>query len=152
MDISSLLTNPHPMLRRVSQPVGEFTVELAELALEMRSVMRALGGVGLAAPQVGLSLRMFVLESGKVSLSVVNPVILTASGSRPVSEGCLSIPGMRYLPERPTLISASWQDLEGCQQSGEFTGLLAQIWCHEVDHLDGVLVLERCDPSAVRSA
>jgi peptide deformylase len=151
MDASALITDPHPMLHRPLGAVQEFTAGLTEVAREMHAVMRTLGGVGLAAPQVGLPLRMFVLEAHGVSLTALNPVVLTTSGYRSVPEGCLSLPGVRCMAERPSVVGVSWHDLEGRIHSAEFTGLLAQIWCHEVDHLDGVLMLDRCDPASVRT-
>lgn len=141
--VASLQCEPSPVLARVAAPVGVFDASLRALVAEMLPVMRLLNGVGLAAPQVGVSLRVFVYEAAGVSGVMVNPVIVSRAAPYHPDEGCLSVPGRFFRPLRHGAVEVIWQDLDGVPQQGSFTGLLAEIVEHEVDHLDGVLLHER---------
>jgi peptide deformylase len=141
--VASLQCEPSPVLARAAAPVLVFDASLRELAAQMLPVMRLLNGVGLAAPQVGVSLRMFVYEASGVSGVMVNPVIVSRVAPYHPDEGCLSVPGRFFRPLRHDVVEVVWQDLDGVSQRGSFTGLLAEIVEHEVDHLDGLLLHQR---------
>lgn len=137
-----------PVLRRRAFPVTVFGADLAALAEEMFATMYAAPGRGLAAPQIGLSLRLFVMDTGWKDGApdprlFVNPAILWRSpGTVTQEEGCLSIPERTFRVTRPARIRLRWQDLEGAIREDEFDGLSAVCIQHEADHLDGVLI---CD-------
>lgn len=143
---------PDPRLRLKSEPVAAFDDMLREVAQKMFELMRSEGGVGLAAPQVGLNVRLFVAnptgkpEDDKV---YVNPVLSDAEGGEEGEEGCLSLPEIHVNVVRPTArVTMTAQDLTGqsFEQVGE--GYLTRIWQHEIDHLNGVLILDRMGPLA----
>jgi len=145
---------PDPTLRRETQPVAAFDGALRETVDAMLARMFASRGVGLAAPQVGLSLRLFVFnpegdpERAELSRAVVNPVI-TARGGRRVraEEGCLSLPQIYAEIERPDRCTLRYQDLEGQTHVQDFEGFEARIVQHEYDHLEGVLIVDRMTPA-----
>jgi peptide deformylase len=143
LTVASLVVEPSAALLRMSSPVGVFDASLRSLVGEMFVVMRLLAGVGLAAPQVGVPLRVFVYEASGSSGVMVNPVIGARSFPYHPDEGCLSVPGRFFRPLRHRFVDVSWCDVDGTMHRGSFTGLLAEIVEHEVDHLDGVL-LDRC--------
>ncbi len=137
-----------PELLRKSEPVTEFNRELKTLADNMLETMYAAPGVGLAAPQVGVNRRLIVIdidhdgeEGGPFVL--VNPTITDESGSQQSEEGCLSIPGFTARVERPGRVVVEARDLEGEPISLQGVDVLAVVLCHEIDHLDGILYLER---------
>jgi peptide deformylase len=140
---------PDPILERVADPVSVFDQDLAELVGTMFTVLREDGGVGLAAPQVGSSLRVFVwsfddaprrLRSGVL----VNPVIVsTSSVLVEAEEGCLSLPHRRFLVRRPDSLTVSGKSADGSPLELQVDGWLARIFGHEIDHLDGVLISRR---------
>jgi peptide deformylase len=137
---------PDPRLSRKSIAVGLPDESLRPLAERMFELMFAARGVGLAAPQVGVNLRLFVASPGvdpQDRRVYVNPVILSAEGWQELEEGCLSVPGVTSQVKRHNLVSiqAAGLDGKGFQEAGE--GLLARIFQHEIDHLDGVLVINR---------
>jgi len=141
---------PDPVLQRLAEPVPEGWSELRAFAEEMLRTMKEAGGVGLAAPQVGESLRLFVasdtgeIEDGRV---FANPRIEPHGPIVDLEEGCLSLPGMNALIRRPEKVRVSWTDIDGTAREGDFDGLLARIIQHEFDHLEGVLFFERMTPA-----
>jgi len=136
---------PDPVLRAVCAPVTVFDAELAALAKNMLDVMYAASGRGLAAPQVGITQRMFVMDAtwkqGVPDPQVfVNPELADCSDEVAVlAEGCLSIPDRTSRVARPAQVTLRWQDLDGALQVGTFTGFAAACVQHERDHLDGIL-------------
>ena len=135
------------VLERAAAPVTVFDAELEKLVADMFETMYAAHGVGLAAPQIGISKRLCVInetggEDKSKELTLVNPVILSFDGKQEQEEGCLSLPDFRANTPRPTRASVRAQDVhgEGIQLSGE--GLLARVFCHEIDHLNGVLFIQ----------
>lgn len=137
---------PDPVLRQRAQEVDPRTKGLKKLAAKMIEAMKEASGVGLAAPQVGESVRIFVAsETGEPedALVCLNPKVEPFGPFAEMEEGCLSVPGVRRLIRRPESVRLQWTDLDGNPQEGEFTGLLARIVQHECDHLDGVLFFER---------
>ena len=143
---------PDPRLKKKSEPVTEFDEDLRNLAGRMLELMRECKGVGLAAPQVGVNVRLFVVnptgkpEDDKV---YVNPVLSDAEGDEEAEEGCLSLPDVNVNIRRPTAkVRMQAQDLngEGFEQVG--SGFITRIWQHENDHLNGILIVDRMGPVA----
>ena len=136
-----------PILEKPTLPVKKFDGELEQLAEDMFASMYAAQGVGLAAPQIGLHLRMAVVDvtGGKnpeAKLVLANPEIIHAEGEKREEEGCLSIPGFRGYVLRPQFVTVRAQNAKG--ESFEIRGedLLARAFCHEIDHLNGILFIQ----------
>lgn len=157
-----ILTYPDPVLSAVATPVTEFNAELEELAMNMIYTMYTTPGIGLAAPQVGVSKRMFVLDveydrevvknsegrdefrySNLEPLIVINPVFKDKKGSTVYEEGCLSVPGIYEEVKRSESLVMEFQDIKGEKHSLDAEGLLAICLQHENDHLDGIVFIER---------
>jgi len=133
-----------PVLKTRAAPVESFDESLVHLTQDMLATMRDNEGVGLAANQVGRLKRVFVAAVEDDEYVIVNPVLSNkAETTESVSEGCLSIPGIQVDVERPTSVTVSGQDVWGKPLRLEASNLLARIMQHEVDHLDGVLILDR---------
>jgi len=142
-----------PVLKTRAAPVEVFDESLARLAEEMLATMREQEGVGLAANQVGRLKRILVAAVEDREYIIVNPVIEeTARPTEKDLEGCLSIPGIQVEVERPTALTLSGQDASGAPLRLEASGLLARVLQHEVDHLDGVLILDRTDRQSRKDA
>ena len=140
-----------PVLREPSRPVSDFGPSLRKLVDDMVETMVAAPGVGLAAPQVGISLRMFVFDDGETGpMSVANPQIVDATGELLEDEGCLSIPGPFHPTPRSARVVVRGQDLEGRPFDMVGEGLLARIFQHESDHLEGMLYIDRLDDDGRR--
>lgn len=131
-----------PVLRQVTTPVTEVTDELRQLAADMFETMRAAQGVGLAAPQVGRTERMCVVEVGDVSVALFNPEIVERDGKIKWEEGCLSIPEVFGWVERSAYVKVRAMGLDGAPVEVEGTELLAVCLQHEIDHLDGKLFID----------
>ena len=136
-----------PILEKPAQAISKFDAELAELAEDMFATMYAAQGIGLAAPQIGKSIRIAVVDvtGGKnpeAKIVMVNPQISHGEGEKREEEGCLSIPGFRGYVVRPQFVTIKALDLNG--QPFEIRGedLLARAFCHEIDHLNGILFLQ----------
>jgi peptide deformylase len=144
-----------PVLRTPSKPVDTFDRSLAKLFDDMVETMYAAQGVGLAAPQVGLSLRLFVFDDGETGPTfVANPELSDARGevlTVLTDEGCLSIPGPYYPTARAEQIRCRGLDVRGRPWELEGEGLLARIFQHEADHLDGMLFIDRLDDEGRRA-
>ena len=143
---------PDPRLKKKSEPVRAFDEDLRELAARMLELMRECKGVGLAAPQVGVNVRLFVVnptgkpEDDKV---YVNPVLSDADGDEEGEEGCLSLPDINVKVTRPTAsVRMQAQDLSGQPFEQVGSGFITRIWQHENDHLNGILILDRMGPVA----
>jgi peptide deformylase len=142
-----------PVLKSRATPVKDFDESLEHLAEEMMRVMREAEGVGLAANQIGRLKRIFVAVHEDEQYAIVNPVIEVRSETTEKDiEGCLSIPETRVEVERPTSVTVSGQDPSGEPVRVEAEGLLARIFQHEIDHLDGVLILDRTDRESRKNA
>ena len=137
-----------PVLKKKSRPVEKFDARLAELLDDMRQTLYSAEGVGLAAVQVGVLRRVVVVDVGDGLLELVNPEIIEAEGEQRESEGCLSLPGEYGETIRPAVVKVKAQNREGkwCIYKGD--GLKARCFCHEIDHLDGILFTERLAPEA----
>lgn len=143
-----LITYPHPTLRYPSKPVARVDAQLRGFVDEMFAIMYQHRGVGLAANQVNLPLRLFVANpSGEKEtgpeLVFINPVIKRATGTAEAEEGCLSLPGLNAVVKRNKSVRVNAYSLEGKEIDVEVDGFLARIIQHEIDHLDGVLFLDR---------
>jgi peptide deformylase len=143
---------PDPVLRTESAPVEVFDDELKRLAADLIETMYDAPGVGLAAPQIGITRRIFVADVGDGSFVMVNPEIVETAGEWEFEEGCLSIPEHWWEFARPSFARAVGQDLEGdpVEYSGE--DLLGRVLQHETDHLVGELVIDRLGRSARKRA
>ncbi|MDP9175601.1 MAG: peptide deformylase [Planctomycetota bacterium] len=146
-----IILYPDPRLKRLSKPVEKFDDRLASLAGRMFELMREHRGVGLAAPQVGHNIRMFIIsptgkpEDEKV---YVNPVLLDADGEEISQEGCLSIPGVSVDIPRAKTVKLEAQDLTGKPIEQTDAGYIPRIWQHEFDHLNGTMIIDRMGPTA----
>lgn len=157
MAVKPILTAENPLLRQKSKKVTRFGDGLAGLVQDMFDTMRAAHGLGLAAPQIGTLLRVFVVEmpaeydeegreiEPSKSYVLVNPEIVKAFGEEEMEEGCLSVPGYRGLVKRATSVTIKGQDASGHSVRYRAEGLLAQAFQHELDHLDGILYLDRLE-------
>ena len=141
-----------PVLRQRAAEVTTIDGRLARLADDMIATMYEAPGVGLAAPQVGVEKRLFVYDVGEGPHTVVNPEIVDHAGEWAYEEGCLSVPGLSWEIVRPRQVHLRGVDLDGNDVSIEADDLLARCFQHELDHLDGVLLLERLDPDTRRAA
>jgi peptide deformylase len=134
-----------PVLKRPAAPVTDVDGALAKLVDAMYETMYDAPGVGLAAPQVGVQQRFFVYDIGDGPFVLLNPEIVGASGEWVYEEGCLSLPGLAFEIARPKVITVKAQDLDGNEVVIEGDELLGRVFLHEIDHLDGVLMLDRLD-------
>jgi len=134
-----------PVLRKVADEVTDIDGKLVQLADEMLETMYAEPGIGLAAPQVGVQRRFFVYDTGDDPQAIINPEIVESSGEWVYEEGCLSVPGLFWDIVRPKEIHLVGYDLDGNEVSIEADEILARLFQHELDHLDGVLLLDRLD-------
>lgn len=149
--IRSILSFPDPLLKQKSAPVEAVTDEVVQLARDMAETMYAAPGVGLAAPQVGVLQRIIVVDvSGKEEaphlITIINPVITHAEGSVYEEEGCLSVPDYSASVSRHERVTVKGLSLEGQERIWQADGLLAIAFQHEIDHLDGILFVDRLSP------
>jgi peptide deformylase len=145
---------PDPRLRKISQPVREFNQELRDLAARMFELMRENKGVGLAAPQVGRNIRMFVMNATGLPEDdrvYINPVLSDADGEEEDEEGCLSLPDIRIDVLRNRAMRITAFDLDGKPFEQVEAGFPARVWQHEFDHLNGVMLTDRMGPVAKMS-
>lgn len=150
-----IITFPHPGLRYVAKPIKRVDTQLKLIALRMIELMYAHRGVGLAATQVGLPLRMFVwdptgdADSGRAAV-YLNPTITRPRSNEEAEEGCLSLPGINANVVRSKVIHMNAYDMSGKEIDQDFTGFDARILQHETDHLDGKLFLDRLSMPSLR--
>jgi peptide deformylase len=137
-----------PVLRRRAEPVGEITPEIRSIVADMIDTMYDEVGIGLAAPQIGVSLRVVVIadDETRQARALFNPVIADSGGTATAEEGCLSIPGIFASVTRAAWVRVDALDLDGKPTTVEARALLARVLQHELDHLDGVLFIDRLDP------
>jgi peptide deformylase len=141
-----------PVLRQRAAEVTDIDGKLARLADEMLTTMYEAPGLGLAAPQIGVRKRLFVYDIGEGGLVVINPTIAESDGEWAYDEGCLSVPGLSWEIVRPKQVHLTGYDLDGNEISVEADEVLARCFQHEMDHLDGVLLLERLDADTRKQA
>lgn len=137
---------PDPVLRNETEPVVNFDEDLRELLVEMQQAMFEFDGVGLAAPQIGLSRKIAIVYYEEKLYTIINPEIVESSGTESGEEGCLSFPGIYGSVKRPEKVTIKCQDGKGNEQVLEAEGFLARAFCHEIDHLNGVLIIDHFSP------
>jgi peptide deformylase len=137
---------PDPVLRRACEPVRAVDDSIRDLVRRMFAVMYQRRGVGLAAPQVGVGLRVYIVNTTgrpEDEQVLINPQVLEAAGSQTGSEGCLSFPGVNIQVTRPNLVRMRALDLDGVLREREGAALTARAYLHELDHLNGVLIVDK---------
>lgn len=134
-----------PVLRLKCEPVKSFNAELAALLDDMKTTVRAEEGAGLAAPQIGIPLRVVVIDVGEGYFELVNPVIVAVKGEQTGAEGCLSVKGKQGTVTRPNRVKIEYRDRLGKKHKLTADGFFARAVCHELDHLDGVLYIDRAE-------
>lgn len=142
MALRTIFTEKDPALHKVCRPVEKFDKRLAALLEDMKETLLDAGGVGLAAPQVGILRRIVVIDGGDEMLELINPELLESSGEQEGPEGCLSVPGELGLVKRPYYAKVRAQDRHGEWFEVEGEELMARCFCHELEHLDGHLYRE----------
>ena len=142
MGLRKILTYKDPALHKVCRPVEKFDWRLHKLLNDMTDTLAEANGVGLAAPQVGILRRVVVVDTGEEMLELVNPELLETSGEQEGAEGCLSVPGKYGLVKRPMVAKVRAQDRDGNWFEVEGEELIARCFCHEIDHLDGIVYTE----------
>ena len=147
MAIRKILTDTDPVLRKISKPVTKFDPSLHELLDDMHDTLNKAQGAGLAAVQVGVLKRVVLVEANGQSLELINPQVVEVSGSQCGDEGCLSIPGLWRKVTRPNRARVQAYDRFGNEFMVEGTGFLARALCHECDHLDGILFVDKAEPT-----
>ena len=148
MALRKIRTLGDPVLQKVSKPIAEVNEKIKELAYDMLDTMYTANGVGLAAPQVGVLKRIIVIDvspEGNKPIVLINPEIIAMSGTQSGEEGCLSVPGKSGCVTRPNEVTVRGYNLK--MQPIELTGneLLARALCHEIDHLDGVVYVQKVE-------
>ena len=141
-----------PVLRQRAREITEIDGSLIRLVDDMLETMYEAPGIGLAAPQVGVQKRLFVWDIGEGPEAIVNPEIVESDGEWVFEEGCLSVPGLSWEIVRPKVIHIVGRDLDGNELSFEADELEARLFQHEMDHLDGTLVIERLDDDTRKQA
>jgi peptide deformylase len=146
--LRSIVKYGDPVLHQAAKPIDEITPEIQTLIDDLIETMYAAPGIGLAAPQVGVSLRVFVIDLSvgrdpNGLITMINPVFVEREGMQLEDEGCLSVPGFNATVARPQRVLVRGLDRHGHEQTREGTGLLARAFQHEIDHLDGTLFVDR---------
>lgn len=142
MGLRKIMTVKEPCLHKVCRPVEKFDGKLHKLLDDMKETLAEANGVGLAAPQVGILRRVVVVDTGEDMLELVNPELLETSGEQVGSEGCLSVPGKYGIVKRPNYAKVRAYDRDGNEFEVEGEELMARCFCHELDHLDGIVYTE----------
>ena len=145
MALRTIRVQGDPVLEKICKPVKELTPRTKELIEDMLDTMYEANGVGLAAPQVGILKRIVVIDVGEGPIVLINPEILETSGEQTGDEGCLSVPGMAGQVTRPNYVKVKALDEDMNEVEYEGEGLLARAFCHEIDHLDGHLYVEKVE-------
>ncbi|GAB6088303.1 peptide deformylase [Alkaliphilus crotonatoxidans] len=142
MAIRIIRTDEDPILRKKARVVEQFDKRLHELLDDMAETMYDADGVGLAAPQIGILKRIVVIDVEDELIELINPEIIDTKGSQKGQEGCLSLPGISEDITRPQWVKVKAQDRHGNEFMIEGTDLLARAFCHEIDHLNGILFID----------
>ena len=145
MAIRKIIKIGDEKLRKVAKPVEKFDHRLRTLVKDLVDTMQKAEGVGLAAPQVGILRRVVVVDIGDGLIELINPVIMEAEGEQSGAEGCLSIPGRSGMVIRPQQVTVSAQNEHGEPFQITADGYLARAFCHEIDHLQGVLYVDKME-------
>ena len=142
MGLRKILTDEDPALHKVCRPVEKFDAKLHKLLDDMQETLQQANGVGLAAPQVGILRRAVIVDTGEEILELINPTLVETDGEQEGAEGCLSVPGRYGLVKRPYYAKVRAQDRNGEWFEAEGEELIARCFCHENDHLDGIIYTE----------
>ena len=145
MGLRKIHTDKEPCLHKVCKPVLSFDWKLHMLLNDMKDTLIDSNGVGLAAPQVGILRRVVLVDTGEEILELVNPTMLETDGEQVGPEGCLSVPGKYGLVKRPYYAKVRAQDRYGEWYEAEGEELIGRCFCHELDHLDGIVYTEKMD-------
>ena len=146
MSVRNVCKYPDPILREPTEEVNDFGHDLRSLVKDMWDTMYAADGIGLAAPQVGVSKKVIVIDYHDDKYVLVNPEILEKEGSQNVEEGCLSFPGIYEHVDAPEKIRVAYSDEKGQKHEKTADGFLACVFSHEIDHLYGRLLIDRVSP------
>ena len=142
MGLRRILTDKEPALHKTCKPVVAFDEKLHKLLDDMHETLEESGGVGLAASQIGILRRIVLVDNGEEVLELVNPTLLETDGEQVGPEGCLSVPGKYGLVKRPYYAKVRAQDRFGNWYEADGEELTARCFCHELDHLDGIIYTE----------
>ena len=142
MGLRKILTDKEPALHKVCKPVTNFDAKLHKLLDDMAETLIDSNGVGLAAPQVGILRRVVLVDVGEEIIELINPTMLETDGEQIGAEGCLSVPGKYGLVKRPYYAKVKAQDRNGDWFEVEGEEIIARCFCHELDHLDGIVYTE----------
>ena len=145
MAIRQIVLEGDDVLRKKCRPVTDFNQRLWTMLDDMAETLHKADGVGLAAPQVGILRRVVVVDIGEGLIELVNPVITDAQGEQSGPEGCLSVPGRQGLVIRPEKVTVKAQNARGEDVEYHAEGFLARAFCHELDHLDGILYVDKME-------
>ena len=145
MAIRKIIELGEEKLRKTSKPVEKFDLRLRILLKDMADTMYKANGVGLAAPQVGILRRVVVVDIGEGLIEMVNPRIIHSEGEQSGPEGCLSVPGRQGIVVRPKIVTVEYQDARGDTYEATAEGFLARAFCHELDHLDGIVYVDKME-------
>ncbi len=145
MGLRKILTVAEPALHKTCRLVENFDNKLHSLLDDMQETLLDSGGVGLAAPQIGILRRVVLVDTGDEILELVNPELVETAGEQEGAEGCLSVPGKYGLVKRPYYAKVRAQDRNGNWYEAEGEELIARCFCHELDHLDGIIYTEVMD-------
>ena len=145
MGLRKILTDKDSALHKVCKPVENFDAKLHKLLDDMHDTLLDSEGVGLAAPQIGILRRVVLVDNGEEILELINPILVETDGEQVGPEGCLSVPGKYGLVKRPYYAKVRAQDRNGDWYEAEGEELTARCFCHELDHLDGIVYTEVMD-------
>lgn len=145
MAIRKIIELGDEKLRKQCKPVEKFDLRLRILLKDMADTMYKANGVGLAAPQVGILRRVVVVDIGDGLIEMVNPEIIHTEGEQTGAEGCLSVPGRSGIVTRPNIVTVRYLDRNGDEYEATAEGFLARAFCHELDHLDGVVYVDKME-------
>lgn len=143
MAMLNILKDGAEELRKTCKPVEKISPKLIRLLDDMRETLKASGGVGLAAPQVGILRRVVLVDNGTEVLELINPEIIETSGEQKDYEGCLSVPNRWGITRRPAYVKVRAMNRHGKYYEADGTGITARCFCHEIDHLNGILFTDK---------
>jgi len=151
METNEIVRYGDPVLRTRAEEVKEVNEEIKDLIDRMYVIMAESHGLGLAAPQIGVSKRVFTYDVGEGPHALINPKVLRSSGEEVATEGCLSIPGLQGDVPRAGRVTVTGIDENGRKVKIKAEGLLARVFQHEIDHLDGKVFIDRADPATIQT-
>lgn len=151
METSEVVRYGNPVLRQRAEEIKEIDEGIKALIERMYVVMAEVQGLGLAGPQVGVSKRVFTYDVGEGPHAMINPKVVKSSGEEIGSEGCLSMPGLQGDVARAEKVTVSGIDENGEKVKIKAEGLLARVFQHEIDHLDGTIFIDKADPETLET-